>query len=147
MSGAWVLDLGGERRLAVALRQQLQLMHDPSTQLLAFAPPAANRLVLWNGQCVPVIDFGAWELGAPTPRPGQPGLLGIYACGEGRHDAPRFGALWLAAPPVRVEVDDADACELPPRHAHWHAVACFRDPRFGAVPIVDLSRIFGAARA
>lgn len=146
MSTAWILDLGGERRMAVAQRQQLHLMHEPQTQTLAFAPAHAQHLLLWSARCVPVVDFGSWCQGEATP---AHGLLGVYAYVDEAGSQHQFGALWLASPPVRVEVDDAQGCELPPELEGWRgfSLSCFRDERFGSVPVVDLARIFEAPRS
>jgi hypothetical protein len=141
MSAAWVLDFGADRRAAVAQRQQVHLAHEPQTQALPFAPRAAQQLLLWNGHCVPVIDFGAWAGEAPTAKTG---LLGIYAYLDQAQGTHQLGGLWLAAPPVRVEVDDALACELPSGREGWRSfsLSCFRDPRLGTLPIIDLAQVF-----
>jgi hypothetical protein len=141
VSSAWILDFGAERRAAVAQRQQVHLVHEPRTQALPFAPAAAQQLLMWNGHCVPVVDFGRWQHEAPTP---QPGLLGVYAYHDAALGSHQFGALWLASPPVRVEVDDLQDCELPPERESWRlfSLSCFRDQRLGTVPIIDLARVF-----
>lgn len=141
MSLAWILDFGAGRRAALAQRQQLHLVHAPQVQPLAFAPDCARDLLLWNGRCLPVLDFGAWYgTGSTAARD----LLGVYAYHDEAGGSHRLGALWLAAPPLRVEVDDAQACDLPPPCEGWRgfSLGCFRDERFGAVPIIDLARIF-----
>jgi hypothetical protein len=143
---AWVLDFGQGRRAAVAQRQQLHLMYAPQVQPMPLAPVGARDLFLWNERCLPVLDFGAWHGESPTS---ARGLLGVYAYHETDGGAVEMGALWLAAPPLRVDVDDTRACDLPDSLQSWRrfSLSCFRDGRFGPVPIVDLGRIFAAPRA
>ena len=140
MSVAWVLDLGVDRRVAVAQRQQLQLVHEPQVCAVAWAPACAQNVLLWNGHCIPVLDFGTWSNAEPTPR----GLLGIYAYFNDSLGTHQFGGLWLAAPPVRVDVDDSQDCELPLEREPWRpfSLSCFRDAQSNVVPIIELAQIF-----
>ncbi len=172
MSLAWVLDFGAGRFAAVAHRQQLQVLHEPEVHALAFAPASAPQVLLWGTHCVPVLDFGHWTGEAPTVSTERGRVLGIYAympeSGQthGRahahshshshsHDhananananANALGALWLAAPPVVAPVDDLRACELPAAREGWRDVSlsCWQHERCGAVPIIDLGRVFGS---
>jgi hypothetical protein len=143
MNLAWVLDFGAGRFAAVAHRQQLQLLHEPDVHALAFAPAHAPQVLIWGEHCVPVLDFGHWCGGAPT---GGNGTLGLYAYMPANGGTHRLGALWLAAPPVVAKVDDERACELPAEREHWRGacLSCWEDRRRGAVPIIDLARVFEA---
>ena len=146
---AWVLDFGNGRRAAVAHSQQLHLELAPKVLPMLLAPRSARHLLLWNEHCLPVLDFGAWcDQGAGADESTARGLLSVYAY-AGKDGTHRLGALWLAQAPVRVDVDDARACELPQQLEQWRGLctACFDDERFGAVPIVDLSRIFETPQA
>lgn len=146
MSTAWVLDFGQGRRAAVAQRQQLHLMHTPEVQALAFAPVSAKHVLLWNGRCLPVLDFGSWRGERPTA---DGNLLGVYAYTDPGGGSHRLGALWLSAPPVVAKVNDEQACELPTEREEWRgfSASCYHDERFGAVPIIDLARVFEAPPA
>jgi hypothetical protein len=46
--------------------------------------------------------------------------------------------------PERVRVTDEQACALPESPPGWHevAISCFEHPDHGAVPILDLPRLF-----
>lgn len=144
MSLAWLLDFGAGRFAAVPYRQQLQLLHQPAVQALAFAPAQATQVLIWSEHCVPVLNFGLWCAQVATA---QGGVLGLYAYAPAPGAAHRLGALWLAAPPTVVRVDDAQACELPPERQAWRAasVACWKDERVGPVPILDLAVLFEPA--
>jgi hypothetical protein len=55
----------------------------------------------------------------------------------------------LGKVPERIQVADEQACALPGSPAAWHqvAIACFEHPDHGAVPILDLPRLFSGALA
>jgi len=55
-----------------------------------------------------------------------------------------FGALTVHALPERIQVADDSACELPPESAGWRGLAhsCFKHQQHGAVPILNLGRVF-----
>ena len=59
MSGAWVLDLGADRRVAVGAREQIHLLPDPKVHEFPTAPPASRHLLFWNDRVVPVVDVTA----------------------------------------------------------------------------------------
>ncbi len=141
MSLAWLLDFGAGRYAAVPHRQQLQLLHQPQVQALAFAPAHAAQVLIWGEHCVPVLDFGRWCGSTATA---QGAVLGLYAYTPAAGAGHRLGALWLAGPPTVVRVDDAQACELPPQRQAWRAacMACWKDERLGPVPILDLAALF-----
>jgi hypothetical protein len=144
-AGAWLLDLG-DCRAAVGVREQVHLVHEPATAELAGAPAHCRHVIFWNGRCVPVMDLDRWlhPTRATDPATG-PRCLGIYAYQPDVDAAVEFGALWLAGPPQRIDVDDASATPLPPG-ARWPAIAsaCFTGGS-GPVPILDLPRIFSSA--
>jgi hypothetical protein len=55
----------------------------------------------------------------------------------------------LGKVPERIQVVDEQACALPGSPAAWHqvAISCFEHPDHGAVPILDLPRLFSGALA
>ncbi|HTN50720.1 MAG TPA: chemotaxis protein CheW [Burkholderiaceae bacterium] len=145
-AGGWLLTLG-DHRAAVGVREQVHLMLDPAAAELASTPAHCRHVIFWNDRCVPVMDLGRWlDPGAAASAAGPHRHVGVYAYQGGAGMPVEFGALWLARPPQRIEVDDAAASELP--GARWGSIAtaCFADAA-GAVPILDLSRIFSGALA
>lgn len=147
-AGAWLLTLGN-RRAAVGVREQVHLMLDPAAAELASTPAHCRHVIFWNERCVPVMDLARWlDVAAGKAAADPHRHLGIYAYQQSADAPVEFGALWLARPPQRIEVDDAAAAPLPQDSARWAgiAAACFADA-YGAVPILDLSRIFSGALA
>jgi chemotaxis signal transduction protein len=147
-AGAWLLTLG-THRAAVGVREQVHLMLEPGAAELAGTPAHCRHVIFWNGRCVPVMDLSRWlDPSAESAGLDQNRHLGVYAYQQGADAPVEFGALWLARPPQRIDVDDAAAAPLPEDCAGWArvAVACFADAA-GAVPILDLPRIFSGALA
>jgi hypothetical protein len=147
-AGAWLLTLG-DCRAAVGAREQVHLMLEPGAAELAATPMHCRHVIFWNDRCVPVMDLGRWlDPAAASTVPHRHRHLGVYAYQQGADAPVEYGALWLARPPQRIEVDDAAAAPLPEDRARWSrvAAACFTDAT-GAVPVLDLSRIFSGALA
>jgi chemotaxis signal transduction protein len=145
-AGAWLLDIG-DHRAAVGVREQVHLMHEPEAAELAGAPAHCRHVIFWNGHCVPVMDLEMWLDPQAAPRVATGShRLGIYAYQPNVGGAVEFGALWLAKPPQRINVDDDAAAPLPPDNTRWSevALACFADAA-GPVPILDLPTIFSGA--
>ncbi len=71
-------------------------------------------------------------------------LVAVTAFQESPGAEPRYGALLLNAPPVRIRVSDARACDLPDAQSIWRplAIACFDHPGRGPVPVLDLAGAF-----
>jgi hypothetical protein len=148
-ASAWVLNLG-QCRVAVGVREQVHLMLEPKAAEVAATPAHCRHVIFWSGRCVPVMDLVRWirpnALSAATNHHRH---LGVYAYRSSVEAGVEFGALWLARPPQRVEVDDADSTALPAAdRARWSRIAsaCFADAA-GAVPVLDLGRIFSGALA
>ncbi|HTT11462.1 MAG TPA: hypothetical protein VMG60_11275 [Burkholderiaceae bacterium] len=147
-AAGWLLALGNHRA-AVGVREQVHLMLDPAAAELAATPAHCRHVIFWNERCVPVMDLGRWlDASAGLGPAEQRRHLGIYAYQQNAQAQVEFGALWLARPPQRIEVDDTAAAPLPHARARWArvAAACFADA-LGAVPILALSRIFSGALA
>ncbi len=146
MSLAWLLDFGGGCRAAVGEQHQVHLMHAPAVIELALTPGHARHALLWNDQCIPVLDIGAWlSHGARTA---DRRYLGVYMVPGQRAGSVQFGGLWMAQPPQRCQVEDDMAAALPAQPARWSDITCSCfDAGSGAVPILDLALVFGAALA
>jgi hypothetical protein len=145
---AWLLDLGADRRAAVAFGEQLHLIHQPEVFAVATAPAHCAQVLFIGARCVPVFDPLRWfDAGAGEPA-GAPRCAGVYQYRPVGQATVDLGAIWLAAPPRRIEVEDSMSAALP--HAEterWRAIAhgCVADAQ-GLVPILDLARVFAPQR-
>ena len=142
---AWLLDLGGGLHAAVGEREMLHVLPDsPRLYEIPRSPPYCRKVLIWQGEILPVMDL-ARRLSVHEATAAQsPPLIVITAFQEQQGVAPRHGALLLGSAPARIRVSDAQACELPQPQSRWRsfAIACFEHADRGAVPVVDLGRIF-----
>jgi hypothetical protein len=142
---AWVLDLGAGRRAAVSHGEQLQLIHEPEVFEVATAPVHCAQVLLVGARCVPVFDPLRW-FDEPVAAPSVARCIGVYHYQAAGRTGFELGAIWLTAPPRRMEVDDTMAAALPQAGAErWRAIAhaCIADAQ-GPVPILDLAHVFAA---
>lgn len=147
MSGAWVLDIGAGLRAAVGESHQVHLMVEaPDVFELPLTPQHARHALLWNDECVPVLDLGAWLTAGQVAT--QRRYLGIHAYPGQEPRSVHYGGLWIEQPPQRRRVDDRMAADLPAHPPFWAPLvcSCFTDAA-GAVPILDLARVFAQAPA
>lgn len=143
-STAWVLNLGGSQLAAVGARQMLHVIETPRLLEIPETPPHCRQVLIWEDNLLPVMDLRAW-LGLADAA-GAPAFAGITAYQEHPGAPARSGALFLAAMPTRIQVDDEHACELPEQPAGWQhlALSCFMH-QGQAVPILNLTYIFSNA--
>ena len=137
---AWILQVSHHHRVAVGQRELLHLADAAETFDVPLAPAHCAQVVLWRDNLLPLMDIAYWLGVASTD--GAKKYIGILGYQDKRGAAPQFGALWLAAPPVRATVSDDQACPLSP-DAPWSRIAacCFNDGH-GPVPILDIHRLF-----
>lgn len=140
-TSAWILQFGSKDRAAVGQRELLHLVQGVETFPVPLAPAYCRKVIYWQDRPVPLMDLAVW-LGAETGQSARK-YVGIVGYQLRRAEAPCFGALWLAAAPVRATVDDRQACALPETDVDWReiAISCFED-KVGPVPILDLPRLF-----
>lgn len=140
-SNAWLLDFGLPVRAAVGARELVQILDGAATFPVPLTPAHSRRVVVWQQRLLPVLDL-ACKMGVAE---GERTLLAIIGYQGAPGQAVQFGALALAAPPVRIAVSDQQACPLTEQQAAWGALAlsCFEHD--GApIPVLRLERIFGA---
>lgn len=137
---AWLLQAGHNRVVAAGERDLLQLMVEPETYPVPLAPRHLARVLFWQDRVLPVLDLGVLFDDGPTQASRFLAVVGYQA----RPDVPPgLGALSLAAAPVKIAVDDAQACPLPAGFGRWSGSFCscfMRNDR--AVPVLDLARLF-----
>lgn len=142
--GAWLLDLGGTTRAVIGQDEFLHLAQRPQIHQVPCAPAHCRQVALWEGIPLPLFQATVWA------DPAAAGLPATFVAVVGYQPAgtstPAFGALALGATPQRIEVDDADACDLPPDLLVWRRISCACIARAGrALPVLDLGRLFESA--
>jgi chemotaxis signal transduction protein len=139
---AWQLDLGSGLWAAVGEREMIHLMSDPPALFeIPHSPSYCRRVFVWQGRILPLMDLPLRLLGQHSL---SQGLLAVVAFQKYPEATIRHGALLLDSPPVRIRVEDSQACDLPESPSGWRhlAIACFEQAQQGPVPILDLSRVF-----
>jgi chemotaxis signal transduction protein len=151
-SNGWLLTLRSRWRAAVGLRELVHVLpYSPRLYMVPQTPAHARHVILWEGRIVPVADLVAYlEAGAErglrsaTDRPSLDQLVGIIAYQAAPGSEVSLAGMLLDEVPERIRVTDEQACALPESPACWYqvAISCFEHPDYGAVPILDLPRLF-----
>lgn len=143
-AAAWLLTIAPGRQAAIGERELNHLIHEPTSYPVPQAPRHCARVIEWDGQILPVWDLACWLFDA---EPADPiAVAAVVGYQRNRRERPRFGALALPAPPLRVQVRDDQACALAQDMLRWQALAlsCFTHQQ-QRVPIIDLTQMFSTA--
>lgn len=143
-AGAWLVGVAPGYQAAIGARELYHLIHEPPSFSVPLTPRHCARVIQWENQLLPVWDLATWLFDAAPAEPIA--VAAVVGFQRNRRERARFGALALAAPPVRVQVRDDQACALPAELPAWQAMAvsCFTHQE-QAVPIIDLARLFSGA--
>jgi len=153
----WLLSIRGRTHVAVGARELVYVLpEEPEIHGVPLAPAPTPGVIVWENRVVPLIDV-ALRLGMAdegtgnltTTLAGMHYFVAIVAfAGDDLLDVGvELGALILTKVPEQVEVSDHQGRELPPEfepHAELFA-SCFEHPELGAVPILDLTRLFASS--
>ena len=143
-ANAWLLDLGGAMRVAIGMRELVQIVDAANTFSVPLTPACSHKVMFWQKRMLPVLDLSIRINNTES----KGNLLAIVAYQECESGAAGLAAILLAAPPVRITVDDAQACTLDEHMADWRELANAGFTREGAVmPVLHLSRLFGGVAA
>lgn len=140
---AWLLDLGEGLHGAVGALEMVHVLPDaPALFEIPRSPAYCREVLVWQGEIMPLMNLAMRLLGRPVAESRD--LVAVTAFQEYSGAEPRYGALVLSAPPVRIRVNDSRACELPEAQPDWQrlAIACFRRSDLGPVPVLDLGKVF-----
>ena len=141
-ANAWLLDLGGATQVAIGTRELVQIVEAPNTFSVPLTPACSRSVMFWQKRIVPVLDLSIRV--SSTASKGQ--LLAIVAYEDTQDAGAGLGAIILAAPPLRISVDDGQACRLDEHMAAWRELANASFCQNGAViPVLHLSRLFSRA--
>jgi chemotaxis signal transduction protein len=151
-SNAWLLKLRGPLRAAVGARELIHVLpYSPRLYPVPQTPPHARHVILWEGKILPVVDLAVFfeagaedGLGTATNQLSLDYLVGIVAYQIAPGSEVGLAGMLLGKVPERIRVTDDQACALPEWPAGWQqvAISCFEHPAHGAVPILDLPRLF-----
>lgn len=146
---AWLLPIGAGAHVAVGEGEIAHILSGwRSLHPVPRSPRWCHDVFLWQGQVVPLFDLGVLvRRGAPVSlASGSVVMIVAYATAAGDI---RYGGLKLSGLPFSRDVTDDQICDYPSDYAGWTniAVSCFADPAHGAVPILDLPRLFGDGSA
>jgi len=141
-SRAWVMDIGGGRRVATGTHQVVEYLLSPETLALPVAPPNCPAVLIWRERIVPAVD-----LVPLLPRPEAARRTWSGAVILPYQQAPgkplQYGALLVYAAPQEVWVSNDTACSLPEQMAAfaYFTCACFAHAD-EAIPVLDSFRLF-----
>ena len=149
VSDAWLLTVTEHVHAAIG---NLEMVHIhsgiPDVIAIPYEDSYCQHEVLWQGQHLSLLDLGLFLSGEQysdktTDYP-ENMFLCIVAYISAQENVQEYGAILSSQPPVRVTVDDKQACELPDTPERWSmlAISCFSHNIYGNVPILDLPRIF-----
>lgn len=140
-STAWLLNFGGSHLAAVGKRELLHLVQQPTLFDVPRTPRHCSRVMIWQNRMVPVWDIVDWL--APGSSAESANLLAVFGYQSARRQVPRFGAMSLAVPPLRVAIADSLACELTLQQTAWRKItsSCFLYEKT-PTGILDLPLIF-----
>jgi chemotaxis signal transduction protein len=141
-ANAWLLDLGDAMHAAIGIRELVQIIEAPATFSVPLTPAHSRNIMFWQKRMVPVFDLSI----RLDNKASKGTLMAIVGYHDATNQTAGLGAIILAAPPVRIAVDDAQACTLDEDMARWHELANSSFKQEGEViPVLHLSRLFGAA--
>lgn len=143
---AWLMELDGQMRAAVGELEMVHVIQAPELFQVPLSPPYCGHVALWQEHILPLMDLPAWLNNRPERV--EHTVAGIFAYQARAGEVPHYGALSLAATPLRISVNDELSCALPPQPPGWKrlALSCFTF-NGQAVPILNLAVIFSGAFA
>lgn len=138
-SNAWLLDLGCSMRAAIGSRELVQIVENPVLHAVPLTPAHGCHVLIWQKHLVPVISLSMRVAALVT----EHSLVALVAYQEFVHQVPKLGAVFVASPPMRIAVSDAQARAQEDCLADWKGLASSCFEREGAlVPVLHLNRLF-----
>ena len=152
---AWILAYSGRGRAAIGEFELVHILDRAPTRFpVPRAPRHCHEVMLWEQQVLPYVDLAMLDRPARMPHGSDKAnagstIVAIVGYQTDQRQPPRYGALKLCAIPKRASVSNDSACRLPEDigAVAGFACSCFRHPEFGAVPVLDLPRIFSPERS
>jgi hypothetical protein len=146
--------MNGGRHVAVGEGELVHIISDEAERVVV--PGKSERIrefIVWQNRQLPLFDVAAAVRddhsagdSMATAATISCTIIVIAAYQLSNASQLEFGALPVHALPERIEVADDSGCELPPESAGWRGLAhsCFKHQQHGAVPILNLGRVFAS---
>ena len=134
--------------VAFAPHATVTLVEEPRVAAVPGAPYYALGLMQWQGGWIPLIDLNALVRGYPEADLAVPRHVLVLAWQPVPGAPLEHGAVCARLLVRMIEVEDAQACELPADSDLWPwiAMSCF-EHEGRSVPIRDTAKLFGQAHA
>ena len=149
VSNAWLLSFSDQLCAAIGSMELVHML--PSVPELSEIQGGASYCkysILWEGHRLPVMDILTYLDGEREKEDSEAcynnSLIGVVAYIDLKKHQQSYGALLLHKLPIRIEVDDKQACDLPESPPGWAglAISCFKYKDNVQVPIIDIPAIF-----
>ena len=112
LSSAWLLQCGEELSIAVGDREMVELVQGQSSHPVPGSPAHCSSVLIWQESIVPIMDLAILYGGTGLDHRDS------YLCLLNYQEAPNLPiqqlALRVSEAPERIQVDDAQFCELSP---------------------------------
>ena len=149
VSSAWLLTFSDQFRAAIGTLEMVHIIPKaPKLIERSSLPDYSRNYFVWHEQQLQLMDINLFLIDksdrSKIMLPDKDALIGIVSYILPDENTQKYGALLMARLPVRIKVDDKQACALPSYPQGWKklGISCFQHPEFGPVPILDLARIF-----
>ena len=149
VSNAWLLSFSDHVCAAIGSMELVHILPSvPELSEIPHAPSFCQYSILWEGHHLPVMDIVTYLDGERKNKQREAcynnSLIGVVAYIDPDKQQQCYGALLLQKLPVRIEVDDKQACDLPESSPGWSglAISCFKYNDKVQVPIIDIPVIF-----
>lgn len=143
-SHAWILTLSPNERVAVADREMIEYILDPSVEQVPMTPESCSEVLIHRDALFPLFDLNNLLGLEPLTRKRFAGLLAYQ---EAPRQPLRHLAVYLYGPPARIRVSDDWVTEPPERFQGALADLVLASFSMGelTVPIINVPYL-GSAR-
>lgn len=149
VSDAWILKIVEDSYVAIGLLEMVHIHSDiPDLLPMVNESDYCQHQILWQEQHLPLLVPGLFLYGKPSGDKNTNNTENMFLCivsyMSEQENVQEYGAILSEQLPIRIKVDDEQACELPDSPEAWTmlAISCFSHDTYGTVPILDLPRIF-----
>ena len=112
LSSAWLLKCGNDLSIAVGDREMVELVRGQEVHPVPESPAHCSSVLIWQDNIVPVMDIALLHNGIAVSE------VDSYLCLLNYQEAPgtplKQVAIRVSEAPERIQVDDAQFCELSP---------------------------------